>query len=88
MNITLQELIKTEGWQPPTPRAKQIMDDICDPTNWKLPTSSFESSDPQLLAEVAHALNFYLGGHEVTLLNADTNLQRLSSRGYYSYVGA
>lgn len=72
----------------PTARAKQIFDAMCDKKNWKLATSAFVSSDAQLLREVAYALTFYTGGHEVTILDLAANTHKLRSCGYYTYVGA
>ena len=80
--------LKSTNIETPTARAKQIFDAMCDTKNWKLPTSAFVSSDPQLLREVAYALTFYTGGHEVTILNLPTNTHKLRSCGYYQYVGA
>lgn len=80
--------IKVGGIEAPTARAKQIFDAMCNPTNWKLPTTAFVSSDPKLLREVAYALTFYCGGHEVTILDLATNTHKLRSCGYYHYVGA
>jgi hypothetical protein len=80
--------IQVGSIQPPTQRAKAIFDAMCDPKNWKLPTQSFVSSDPQVLREVAYALTFYCGGHEVTILDLKTNEHKLRSCGYYHYVGA
>jgi hypothetical protein len=77
---------KVGGIQIPTTRAKGIFDAMCDPSNWKLPTQRFVTSDIEVLREVAYALEFYLGGFEVTDLGA--NEHEVCSRGYYHYVGA
>ena len=77
---------KSMNIETPTARAKQIFDAMCDPSNWKLPTQRFVTNDNQVLREVAYALEFYLGGFEVTDLGA--NEREVSSRGYYHYVGA
>jgi len=62
---------------------------IQDPTNWKLPTTAFETFDPYKAADVAYALNWYLGGHEIeTRWQADRIIYRVSSKGYYHYIGS
>jgi hypothetical protein len=72
--------------QIPTARAKAIFDAMCDVTNWKLPTQRFVTNDSQVVREVAYALEFYLGGFEVT--NISANEHEVRSLGYYHYVGA
>ena len=73
----------------PTARAKEIVKGMENPENWKLPLSDFYSEDFQLIAEVKYAVDFYHGGSEVhNHLGKDGWVKRISSEGYYHYIGA
>ena len=73
----------------PTDRAEAFMASVEDKTNWKGATSLFETTWMEEAEELAYALDFYLGGHEESVVIVDGIAHYLiSSRGYYHYIGA
>ena len=78
--------IQVGGIQTPTQNAAEILDGLLDQKNWKLPTATFSSTNWNLVREVAHAMNFNLGGCEI--VSRAIGKWDVSSRGYYHYVGA
>lgn len=63
---------------------------ISDRKNWKLPTSAFVTDDRDKADAVAYALDWYVGGHEMTASPQTDGTVRytVTSKGYYHYVGA
>lgn len=74
------------------PRAiiKAFLKTIEDPRGWKYPVKAQWFADEPLAAEVAAAMDFYYGGHEMSEHINEAGERRwiVSSRGYYHYVGA
>jgi hypothetical protein len=75
---------------PPTDMGRKAMESVQDPTNWKLPTRELRCWNLEAAQEVAYAMDWYLGGHELRVeTDADGRPDYVvSSRGYYHYVGA
>jgi hypothetical protein len=71
----------------PSRVGEDIANSMMDKSNWKLPTGTltFGPTVHHLLHEAADALDFFLGGHEITW---DGDTATLSSKGYYHYIGA
>lgn len=61
-----------------------------DSRGWKYPISTQTFTDKALADEFAYAMDFYYGGHEMrTVQTADGKIEyKLSSRGYYHYIGS
>ena len=78
--------IKVGSIKTPTQNADQILNGLLNKTNWKLPTAIFSSTNWDLVREVAHAMNFNLGGCEI--VQRAIGKWEVSSQGYYHYVGA
>ena len=90
MTITIAE---------PTDRAKAIVKGMENPENWKLPLTAYCTSDAELASEIEYAVGFYHGGFEVSTHNRGTEsckcgscrnyiVKRITSEGYYHYIGA
>lgn len=75
---------------PPTDLGRMAMEGVQDPTNWKLPTRELRCRSLEVAQEVAYAMDWYMGGHELrTEVDAAGRADYVvSSRGYYHYVGA
>jgi hypothetical protein len=73
---------------------RQIIKDLLktfeDARGWKYPIAAQWFSQHSLAAEVADAMDFYYGGHEMSshVNEAGETVYIVSSRGYYHYVGA
>ena len=69
---------------------KGLLKAIEDPRGWKYPVPAQRFIDPRLAREVAAAMDFYYGGHEMAEFTYEdgTTMYVVSSRGYYHYVGA
>jgi len=61
-----------------------------DVRGWKYPIATQKFTDQNLAIEVAEAMDFYYGGHEMSsYVNfAGQTIYLVSSRGYYHYIGA
>lgn len=75
---------------PPTDLGRKAMEAIQDPNNWKMPTRELRCRDLDTAMEVAYAMDWYMGGHELrTEVDAAGRPDYVvSSRGYYHYIGA
>ena len=71
----------------PTARAKEIVKSIENPDNWKLPLTSYSTTDSRIAEEVEYAINFYHGGSEV-FVDPTNGKTFIASYGYYHYIGA
>jgi hypothetical protein len=82
--------IPTGSMDPPTDLGRKAMEALQDPTNWKLPTRELRCRDLDTAQEVAYAMDWYMGGHELRIEvdAAGRPDYVVSSRGYYHYVGA
>ena len=74
----------------PTDRAKEIVKGMENPENWKLPLEPFCTEDAELAQEVQYAVGFYHGGFETRSIRVlgKHKIIRVSSEGYYHYIGA
>lgn len=79
-----------EMGKPPSEEAERIVKSIQNPENWKYATACYYTYDKDLAESVAYCLDWYMGGHEMKIEQADRygTLYAVSSRGYYAYVGA
>jgi hypothetical protein len=75
---------------PPTQLGRAAMEYVQDPTNWKLPTRELRCWNQEAAVEVAYAMDWYLGGHEMRIEIDAYGIPCYveSSRGYYHYIGA
>ena len=71
----------------PTARGKRGWESIADRADWKSETRDLVTTNEAEASEVAEALDFYLGGHEVYRCRAEGTWV-VGSKGYYHYVGA
>jgi hypothetical protein len=73
---------------------RQIIKDLLktfeDARGWKYPVATQRFTQESLAIEVADAMDFYYGGHEMSsYVNfAGETIYLVSSRGYYHYIGA
>ena len=69
---------------------KAFLKTIEDARGWKYPVPAQWFVDEALAVEVAAAMDFYYGGHEMSrnLNEAGEVRYVVSSKGYYHYVGA
>jgi hypothetical protein len=69
---------------------KAFLKTIEDSRGWKYPVPAQWFVDEYLALEVAAAMDFYYGGHEMSQRVNEAGEKRyvVSSRGYYHYVGA
>ncbi len=71
----------------PSEFAQDTVREMQNKTNWKLPTANpFLTKDIKLAETIGAALDFYMGGHESLLL--PDGVIKVTSRGYYHYIGA
>ena len=68
----------------PTARGKAGYESVLNRENWKDRTRRFITEDFEEAQEVARAMDWYLGGHEMEEFKAIWIVQ---SAGYYYYVG-
>ena len=75
---------------PPSAEAERIMKAHHDPRGWKYATKPYHTYDKVLADAVAYGYDFYCGGHELTAVRWDEfgTLYRVTTKGYYHYVGA
>lgn len=69
---------------------KAFLKTIEDARGWKYPIAAQWFVDEALALEVAAAMDFYYGGHEISSHDDGHGNTRwiVSSRGYYHYIGA
>jgi hypothetical protein len=74
----------------PTELGRKAMESVQNADNWKMPTRKLHCRSLEVAQEVAYAMDWYLGGHELrTEIDAAGRADYVvSSRGYYHYVGA
>jgi hypothetical protein len=70
----------------PTQEVKDLIQQIQDSTNWKLPVRAFKTRSVELAQDVAYGLDWYMGGHEMEV--RDDGWIIVTSKGYYHYIGA
>ena len=70
--------------------SKAFLKTIENRRGWKYPVAAQWFVDEGLAVEVAAAMDFYYGGHEMRRHIAENGEARwvVSSKGYYHYVGA
>jgi len=87
---TIDVRIPAGSMDPPTDLGRMAMEGVQDPTNWKLPTRELRCRDLEAAQDVAYAMDWYLGGHEMrTEIDAEGRPDYVvSSKGYYHYIGA
>lgn len=69
---------------------KAFLATIEDCRGWKYPIAAQWFVDEALAIEVAAAMDFYYGGHEMSRHTNEAGELRyvVSSKGYYHYIGA
>jgi len=74
----------------PTEDMKAFLKLIEDPRGWKYPVTPICCSTKKYADEVAAAMDFYYGGHEMTAgrTTGGKNVWLVGSKGYYHYVGS
>jgi hypothetical protein len=74
----------------PTELGRAAMEHVQDRANWKMPTRELRCWNQEAAMEVAYAMDWYMGGHEMRIeIDAyGIPCYVVSSRGYYHYVGA
>lgn len=86
--------IPVGSMDPPSEASVRIMKASQNPVNWKLPTSPFHTYDKSEAEDLAYCYDWYFGGHELTVVCPEARrpggrtLYRVTSKGYYHYVGA
>lgn len=87
---TIQIKVPVGSMDSPTELGRAAMESIQDPTNWKMPTRELHCRSLEVAQEIAYAMDWYLGGHELrTEIDADGRADYVvSSRGYYHYIGS
>ena len=81
-------------------KKRELFSKVANPQNWKLPTEEFVTSDREVAEEMRDAIVYFVGGAEVVTEQVLTRLHptalvsvwmqyyRVSSKGYYHYIGA
>ncbi|MDE2095721.1 MAG: hypothetical protein KGL39_00560 [Patescibacteria group bacterium] len=74
----------------PSDETQRITKDCEDPRGWKYPQKPYYTYDLSLVRDLCYCYDFYLGGHEVQVIRWDEfgTLYRVTSKGYYHYIGA
>lgn len=69
---------------------KAFLKTIEDARGWKYPVAAQWFDSEALAVEVAAAMDFYYGGHEMSRHTTENGNARwvVSSKGYYHYIGA
>jgi hypothetical protein len=69
---------------------KALLKTFEDDRGWKYPIAAQRFTQEHLAFEVAAAMDFYYGGHEMTshVNDAGETVYVVSSHGYYHYIGA
>jgi hypothetical protein len=69
---------------------KALLKTFEDARGWKYPIAAQRFTQEHLAFEVASAMDFYYGGHEMSshVNEAGETVYVVSSRGYYHYIGA
>ena len=81
--------IPTGSMDKPTVESEQIMKEHQDPRGWKYPIRPFTTTNQSEAEDYSYCLNWYVGGHEMQIIESPTGTQwTISSRGYYHYIGA
>jgi hypothetical protein len=88
--VEIKVRVPAGSMDPPTELGRRALESVQNPTNWKLPTRELHCRSIDTAMEVAYAMDWYLGGHELrTEIDAEGRPDYVvSSRGYYHYVGA
>jgi hypothetical protein len=86
----IQIRVPAGSMDPPTSMGRAVMEGVQDPTNWKMPTRKLHCRSLKLAQEVAYAMDWYMGGHEMqTVVDASGVADYVvSSKGYYHYIGS
>jgi hypothetical protein len=74
----------------PSQFAQDVLKVLEDPRGWKYPVRPIACDNEQTAREIAAAMDFYYGGHEMIQANDTAGKQQwvVGSRGYYHYIGA
>lgn len=82
--------VPTGSLNPPCDRIQWIAEASYDPANWKLPTRPYYTYDKSIAEDLAYCYDWFLGGHELEIAEYTKYgaLYRVSSKGYYHYVGS
>jgi hypothetical protein len=79
---------------------RELFNKVADPSNWKLPTKSFQTLNREEAEEMQDAIIFFVGGAELTsytgyaqvhtsaLVKVPLTIYTVTSKGYYHYIGA
>lgn len=88
--IDLEVKIPAGSMDPPTDLGRMAMESVQDSTNWKRSTRELRCRSLEMAQEVAYAMDWYMGGHELrTEVDATGRADYVvSSRGYYHYIGS
>lgn len=82
--------IPAGSMDPPTDLGRKLMESVQDPANWKMPTRQLWCWNQEAAMEMAYAMDWYMGGHELRIEIDAHGIPNyvVSSQGYYHYVGA
>ena len=74
----------------PTDESKRIMRETEGPAGWKYATKPYYTFDKTLADSICYCYDWHLGGHELSVVEVNQygTLYRVTSKGYYHYVGA
>ena len=74
----------------PSQFAQDVLKSLEDSRGWKYPIRAIVCDSEQTACELADAMDFYYGGHEMIQSNDTAGKESwvVGSRGYYHYVGA
>lgn len=73
----------------PSEWSQEIMRQHSDSRGWKFAVSEYCTYDRGEADDLAYCYDFYLGGHEtIEEVCGGRTLYRVSSKGYYHYIGA
>ena len=69
---------------------RDLLKRLEDPRGWKYPVAGYISVCGKFAHDLAKAMDFYYGGHEMLAFHDETGapVWVVSSKGYYHYVGA
>jgi len=79
----------------PAAHLRALVNSSYDPTNWKNEMMPFATSSFELALAYADAVDFYVGGHQMTNSSAACSPRYdaitvwvVTSKGYYHFIGA
>jgi hypothetical protein len=74
----------------PSAESERIMRSLQNARGWKYPQAPYYTTDLSSAEDLAYCYDWHLGGHEIENIIEPRRpiLYRVSSKGYYHYIGA